>query len=87
MKIFSIAFLVVALIAAFVYGPGAMRVYRIMHLYDEDKIANNFINMNKLFTTSEPIQPSSKAKPLPKSDKPFSLPSTCLLYTSDAADE
>ena len=83
MKIFSIAFLVVALIAAFVYGPGAMRVYRIMHLYDEDKIANNFINMNKLFTTSEPIQPSSKAKPLPKSDKPFSLPSTFYFEDKD----
>ena len=83
MKIFSIAFLVVALIAAFVYGPGALRVYRIMHLYDEDKIANNFINMNKLFTTSEPIQPSSKAKPLPKSDKPFSLPSTFYFEDKD----
>ena len=83
MKIFSITLLVVALIAAFVYGPGAMRVYRIMHLYDEDKIANNFINMNKLFTTSEPIQPSSKAKPLPKSDKPFSLPSTFYFEDKD----
>ena len=83
MKIFSISFLVVALIAAFVYGPGALRVYRIMHLYDEDKIANNFINMNKLFTTSEPIQPSSKAKPLPKSDKPFSLPSTFYFEDKD----
>ena len=83
MKIFSITLLVVALIAAFVYGPGALRVYRIMHLYDEDKIANNFINMNKLFTTSEPIQPSSKAKPLPKSDKPFSLPSTFYFEDKD----
>ena len=83
MKIFSITLLVVALIAAFVYGPGAMRVYRIMHLYDEDKIANNFINMNKLFTTSETIQPSSKAKPLPKSDKPFSLPSTFYFEDKD----
>ena len=54
-----------------------------MHLYDEDKIANNFINMNKLFTTSEPIQPSSKAKPLPKSDKPFSLPSTFYFEDKD----
>ena len=83
MKIFSITLLVVALIAAFVYGPGALRVYRIMHLYDEDKIANNFINMNKLFTTSEPIQPSSKAKPLPKSDKPFSLPNTFYFEDKD----
>ena len=83
MKIFSITLLVVALIAAFVYGPGALRVYRIMHLYDEDKIANNFINMNKLFTTSEPIQPSSKAKPIPKSDKPFSLPSTFYFEDKD----
>ena len=83
MKIFSITLLVVALIAAFVYGPGALRVYRIMHLYDEDKIANNFINMNKLFSTSEPIQPSSKAKPLPKSDKPFSLPSTFYFEDKD----
>ena len=83
MKIFSITLLVVALIAAFVYGHGALKVYRIMHLYDEDKIANNFINMNKLFTTSEPIQPSSKAKPLPKSDKPFYLPSTFYFEDKD----
>ncbi|MFL2700057.1 MAG: serine hydrolase domain-containing protein [Gammaproteobacteria bacterium] len=76
MKIVSIVILAIVVIAGFIYGPGAMRVYKLIHLYDEDKIANNFINMDKLFETSEPIKPSSKAKAIPRSDQPYTLPST-----------
>jgi len=49
MKIVSIVILAIVVIAGFIFGPGAMRVYKLIHLYDEDKIANNFINMDKLF--------------------------------------
>jgi len=76
MKIVSIVILAIVVIAGFIYGPGAMRVYKLIHLYDEDKIANNFINMDKLFETSEPIKPSSKAKAIRRSDQPYTLPST-----------
>lgn len=83
MKTISIILLMVILIISFVYGPGAVKIYRIMHLYDEDKIASNFINMNKLFTTSEPIKASSKAKSIPRSDKDYQLPESFYFEEED----
>lgn len=74
MKTISIILLAIIIILSFIYGPGALRIYRIMHLYDEDKIAHNFINMSELFIASESIKPSSKAKALPRSDNVFILP-------------
>ena len=74
MKTISIILLAIIIILSFIYGPGALRIYRIMHLYDEDKIAHNFINMSELFIASESIKPSSKAKALPRSDNVFTLP-------------
>ena len=43
--------------AALIYIPKATRVYNVVHLFDEDKIVNNFINMNKVFP-STPIKSS-----------------------------
>jgi len=34
------------------YGPTAARLYRVVHLYDEDQIAHNFLNMRDLFPVS-----------------------------------
>jgi CubicO group peptidase (beta-lactamase class C family) len=74
MKTIAIILVGIITIIAFIYGPGALKIYRIMHLYDEDKISHNFINMGNLFTTSESFARSTKAKAIPKSDEVFSLP-------------
>ena len=34
---------------ALIYAPKAIRVNKMIHLYDKDKIAYNFINMDKIF--------------------------------------
>ena len=44
-----LAALVAIVIAAIIFGPKALRVYKMIHLYDEDKIVYNFLNMNKVF--------------------------------------
>ena len=74
MKTIAIILIGIITIIAFIYGPGALKIYRIMHLYDEDKISHNFINMGNLFTTSESFPRSTKAKAIPKSNEMFSLP-------------
>ena len=45
---------------ALIYGPKAIRVNKMIHLYDKDKIAYNFINMDKIFRAG----PTIKAKPI-----------------------
>ena len=96
-KIF-IGIFVAVFFAAVIYIPKAIRVYNVVHLFDEDKIVENFINMNKVFPTT-PIK--SSGKPHLFKTKPFELPlsyamdgkdhdfadaldyfKTCLLYTS-----
>ena len=74
MKTIAIILIGIFTIIAFIYGPGALKIYRIMHLYDEDKISHNFINMGNLFTTSESFARSTKAKSIPKSNEVFLLP-------------
>jgi hypothetical protein len=74
MKTIAIILVGIITIIAFIYGPGALKIYRIMHLYDEDKISHNFINMGNLFTTSESFARSTKAKSIPKSNEVFLLP-------------
>ena len=84
MKTIAIILIGIITILAFIYGPGALKIYRIMHLYDEDKISHNFINMRDLFTTSESIARSTKAKAIPKSNELFSLPES---YKFDGEDQ
>ena len=67
-----ISFLLVILTAF--YGPKAVRLYKLANLYNEDKIASNFINIDKIFQVSKPI-PSSK-NPHPFVRKDFKLPDT-----------
>jgi CubicO group peptidase (beta-lactamase class C family) len=40
---------VAVVIAAVIYIPKAIRVYNVVHLFDEDKIVKNFMHMNKVF--------------------------------------
>ena len=56
------------------YGPKAVRLYKLANLYNEDKIASNFINIDKIFQVSKPI-PSSK-NPHSFVRKDFKLPDT-----------
>lgn len=48
---------VAVIIAAVIYIPKAIRVYNVVHLFDEDKIVKNFMHMNKVFP-STPIKSS-----------------------------
>jgi len=38
-----------ALLAAAWYAPAALRLYRVVHLYDEERIAQNFLHMDEIF--------------------------------------
>ena len=40
---------------ALIYAPKAIRVNKMIHLYDKDKIAYNFINMDKIFRAGPTI--------------------------------
>lgn len=31
------------------FGPSALKLYRVIHLYDEDRIVHNFLNMKEIF--------------------------------------
>ena len=58
-KILILAALI-SLIAVLVFAPKLLRVYKMIHLYDQDKIAFNFINMNKIFLAGPMISASEK---------------------------
>ena len=49
----------VSFIAALIYAPKLLRVYKMINLYEQDKIAFNFINMDKVFQIG-PVIPASK---------------------------
>ncbi len=72
-KIFILAALI-SLIAVLVFAPKVLRVYKMIHLYDQDKIAFNFINMNKIFLTGPII--SASEKPFNFQFNEFILPKT-----------
>ncbi len=73
-KFLLLLLLTVIIIVGFIYGPKAVRLYNLANLYDEESIASNFINIDKIFTVSEPI-PSSE-KPYIFNKKPYKLPET-----------
>ena len=50
--------ILLVILAAF-YGPKVTRLYKLANLYNEDKIASNFINIDKIFPVSDPIPPSN----------------------------
>ena len=61
---------------ALIYGPKAIRVNKMIHLYDKDKIAFNFINMDKIFRAGPMIKASATPHSFQNMTKEFSLPST-----------
>ena len=64
-KILLILLSVLLIIIGVFYGPKIARLYHLANLYNEDSIASNFINIDKIFSVSEPI---------PSSDKPYKFP-------------
>jgi CubicO group peptidase (beta-lactamase class C family) len=73
-KFLLLLLLTAIIIVGFIYGPKAVRLYNLANLYDEESIASNFINIDKIFTVSEPI-PSSE-EPYIFNKKPYNLPET-----------
>ena len=73
-KIFIIILSIALIISSFFLGPKASKLYKLSKLYDEKRIANNFINIDKLFAVSEPI-PSAEI-PYTFNTKDFELPKT-----------
>ena len=71
----------ISLIVALIYAPKALRVYKMINLYDQDKIAFNFINMDKVFQTG-PMIPASN-KPFVFYVKEFELPQTYFFEGED----
>ncbi len=61
---------------ALVYGPKAIRVNKMIHLYDKDKIAFNFINMDKIFRAGPMIKASAYPHSFKNMTDKFSLPLT-----------
>ena len=54
-KSILIIFSILLIIISVFYGPKAIRLYKLANLYNEDKIASNFINIDKIFPVSENI--------------------------------
>ena len=61
---------------ALIYAPKAIRVNKMIHLYDKDKIAYNFINMDKIFRAGPTIKASASPHSFQNMRGEFSLPMT-----------
>ena len=67
---------IVVISLALVYGPKVIRVNKMIHLYDKDKIAFNFINMDKIFRAGPTIKAPASPHSFKNMTDSFSLPST-----------
>ncbi len=54
----SVLVIIVVLLGLY-FAPAALRFYRVTHLYDEDRIAHNFMNMEEIFPTRRLHAPAS----------------------------
>jgi CubicO group peptidase (beta-lactamase class C family) len=75
-KIIFIILLLAIVIAAAIFGPRFYRVNQMIHLYDEGKISENFINMDKIFDT---IPLSASPITFTFDEGTFDLPETFIL--------
>jgi hypothetical protein len=64
-KILLILLSILLIVIGIFYGPKIIRLYNLANLYNENSIAKNFINIDKIFTVSDPI---------PAADEPFLFP-------------
>ncbi|MDC3225216.1 beta-lactamase family protein [Gammaproteobacteria bacterium] len=73
-KILLILLSVLLIVIGIFYGPKIARLYHLANLYNEDSIDINFINIDKIFSVSEPIPASDNPYTFPRRD--FVLPET-----------
>ena len=64
-KILLILLSLFVIVVGIFYGPKIIRLYNLANLYNENSISKNFINIDKIFTVSDPI---------PAADEPFLFP-------------
>ena len=76
-----ISLVFICLVVALLYGPKFLRVYKMIHLYDQDKIAFNFVNMDKIFQSGSIIPASDN--PFKFKSKAFDLPETYVFEDSN----
>lgn len=76
-----ISLVFICLVVALLYGPKFLRVYKMIHLYDQDKIAFNFVNMDKIFQSGSIIPASDN--PFKFKSKEFDLPETYVFEDSN----
>ena len=72
MSKFLIVILAILVLAIVMYSPNIYKLYKLATLYNEKSIAKNFISINKIFDTSNPISASEKPFVFEKED--FELP-------------
>ena len=72
MSKFLIVILTILVLAIVLYSPNIYKLYKLATLYNEKSIAKNFISINKIFDTSNPISASEKPFVFEKED--FELP-------------
>ena len=72
MSKFLIVILAILVLAIVLYSPNIYKLYKLATLYNEKSIAKNFISINKIFDTSNPI--SASEKPFVFEKKDFELP-------------
>jgi CubicO group peptidase (beta-lactamase class C family) len=72
MSKFLIVILAILVLAIVLYSPSIYKLYKLATLYNEKSIAKNFISINKIFDTSNPISASEKPFVFEKED--FELP-------------
>ena len=74
MSKFLIVILAILVLAIVLYSPNIYKLYKLATLYNEKSIAKNFISINKIFDTSNPISASEKPFVFEKED--FELPNS-----------
>ena len=74
MSKFLIVILAIFVLAIVLYSPNIYKLYKLATLYNEKSIAKNFISINKIFDTSNPISASEKPFVFEKED--FELPNS-----------
>ena len=72
MSKFLIVILAILVLAIVMYSPNIYKLYKLATLYNEKSIAKNFISIDKIFDTSNPISASEKPFVFEKED--FELP-------------
>ena len=72
MSKYLIVILAILVLAIVLYSPNIYKLYKLATLYNEKSIAKNFISINKIFDTSNPISASEKPFVFEKED--FELP-------------